>query len=419
MNMLKALPAAIALLFSVGQAVASDAEGEYHGYFRAGTGTNSGGGSQACYGLEGAPKYRFGNECDLYGEFIYTKEVAKLANGSSFVGNVMVATWSPNSDIGKDNHLDLTQAYIEAKNLPMLQGASAWMGKRYYDRPDIHVLDFKYLQGDGVGGGVAGIQAGPGKLSYALFRNDVLQTVAATRHSFIYQGIPVNPDGSLTFDATIIRGDSQTSVTKKVESGWSLSAVHKQLNVLGGDNTLALQYGSGSGVKIGGTDTGAASDAKVTRLFDNMIWQFTPEFSGSLVGVWQSDQSGAGAGSRTWTTVGARPVYAFNDNFKMVMDLGHDNIKPAGGGDDLKLTKITLAPVLSAGKGFWARPELRAFVTYAKWNTAAQRAANAADVDYLLKNPGSDPRNSTLSSTGVFGGKTNGTSFGLQVEAWF
>jgi maltoporin len=407
MNMLKALPAAIALLFSVGQAVAGDAEGIYSGYFRSGTGTNSGGGSLACYGLEGAPKYRFGNECDLYGEFMYTKEAVKLANGSSFVGNVMVATYSPNSDIGKDNHLDLTQAYIEAKNVPFLQGANAWMGKRYYDRPDIHVLDFKYLQGDGVGGGISGIQAGPGKFSYALFRNDVLQTVAATRHSFIYEGIPVNPDGSLKFDATVINGDSKTGVSKKVESGWSFSVVHKQLNVLGGDNTLALQYGSGSGVKIGGTDTDAKSDAKVTRLFDNMIWQFTPEFSGSLVGVWQNDKSSAGAGTRTWTTVGVRPVYAFHDNFKIVMDLGHDNIKPAAGGDNLKLTKFTLAPVLSAGKGFWARPELRAFVTYAKWNDAAQKAADAGNAG------------STLSSTGVFGSKTSGTSFGLQVEAWF
>ena len=404
MRILKAIPAAIVLLFTVGHAVAGDAEGVYSGYFRAGTGTNSGGGSQACYGLEGAPKYRFGNECDLYGEFMYTKEAIKLANGSSFVANVMVATWSPNSDIGKDNHLDLTQAYIEAKNVPFLHGASAWMGKRYYDRPDIHVIDFKYLQGDGVGGGISGIQAGPGKFSYALFRNDVLQTVAATRHSFIYEGIPVNPGGSLKLDATVISGDGHTSVTKEVESGWSFSVVHKQLNVLGGDNTLALQYGSGSGVKIGGTSIDAASDAKLTRVFDNMIWQFTPEFSGSLVGVWQSDKSSAGAGTRTWTTVGVRPVYAFNDNFKMILDLGHDNIKPANGGDDLKLTKVTLAPVLSAGKGFWARPELRAFVTYAKWNTAAQQAAQ----------PGT-----TLSSTGVFGGSTKGTSVGLQVEAWF
>ena len=402
-RILKAIPAAIALVFSVGQVWASDAAGEFHGYFRAGVGSNSGGGSQACYGLEGVPKYRFGNECDLYGEFGYTKEFAKAANGASFVGTVMASTWNPGSDIGASK-FGLEQAMVEAKNVPFLEGGTAWMGKRHYDRPDIHVLDFKYLNGDGVGGGIAGVKAGPGSFSYALFRNDINQTVAATRHSFIYEGIPVNPNGSLKLDATIIRGDDQkvNTLNPKVQNGWSFTVLHKQDKVLGGDNTLALQYGSGSGIKIGGTEVTASADIKRTRVFDNMIWQFTPEFSGSVNGVWQRDKSDAG--STTWTTVGVRPVYALNDNFKLILDLGHDNVKPANGGADQKLTKLTFAPTLAAGKGFWSRPELRAFVTYAKWNTAAQQAA---------------PAGSTLSSTGAFGGSTNGTSAGLQVEAWF
>lgn len=395
------LAVAAALACCVPAAHASDAEGEFHGYFRAGVGSNDKGGSQACYGLEGVPKYRFGNECDIYGEFAYTKELAKAANGASFVGTVMASTYSPSSDIG-NNHLDLAQMMVEAKNVPFLKGATAWIGKRFYDRPDIHVLDFKYLHGDGVGGGIAGVSVGPGKFSYALFRNDIDQRVAATRHSFIYEGIPTNPDGSLKLDATVIRGDDQKSNTQKIANGWSFSIVHKQDKVLGGDNTLALQYGSGSGIKIGGTDTTATSDIKRSRIFDNMIWQFTPDFSGSLVGVWQRDKSDAG--TTTWTSLGVRPVYALDENFKLILDVGHDNIKPANGGANQKLTKITFAPALSQGRGFWARPELRAFVTYGKWNKAAQQAAT----------PGS-----TLSSTGVFGGSTSGTSYGLQVEAWF
>lgn len=395
------LIASIAMGMASGQAFASDAEGEFHGYFRAGVGSNSKGGSQACFGLEGVPKYRFGNECDLYGEFGYTKELAKAGNGASFVGTVMASTYSPSSDIG-DNHMDLAQMFVEAKNVPFLKGATAWVGKRYYDRPDIHVLDFKYLHGDGVGAGVSGVGVGPGKFSYALFRNDVDKTVAATRHSFIYEGIPSNANGSLKLDATVIRGDDQKSDVAKVANGWSFSVVHKQEKVLGGDNTLALQYGSGSGIKMGGTDIHATSDIKRLRVFDNMIWQITPDFSGSLVGVWQRDKSDAG--NTTWTSIGVRPVYALDDNFKLILDLGHDNIKPANGGDAQKLTKLTFAPTLAMGRGFWSRPELRAFVTYARWNTAAQLAATPE---------------SSLSSSGVFGGSTNGTTIGVQVETWF
>ncbi|MDC8757789.1 maltoporin [Janthinobacterium fluminis] len=398
----KTLALAAALACCATTVHASDAEGEFHGYFRAGVGSNDKGGSQACYGLEGVPKYRFGNECDLYGEFSYTKELAKSSNGASFVGTVMASIYSPMSDVGEKDKLRLAQMMVEAKNLPFLNGATAWIGKRFYDRPDIHVLDFKYLHGDGVGGGIAGIAAGPGKFSYALFRNDINERVAATRHSFIYDGIPVSAGGTLKLDATVIRGDQQDKAADKVANGWSFSVVHKQDKLLGGDNTLAVQYGSGSGIKMGGTDTGATSDIKRTRVFDNMIWQFTPEFSGSLVGLWQRDK--ANAGTTTWTSVGVRPVYALNENVKLIVDFGHDNVKPANGGAEQKLNKITFAPALSQGKGFWARPELRAFVTYAKWNDAAQRAAT----------PGS-----ALSSTGVFGGKTNGMSYGLQVESWF
>ncbi|MES2102784.1 MAG: carbohydrate porin [Pseudomonadota bacterium] len=401
-TILKALPAAMIMAFSMASAHASDAEGEFHGYFRAGAGQNSSNGSQACFGLEGVPKYRLGNECDLYGEFGYTKELARSANGVSFVGTVMATIYSPTSDVG-NNSWGLGQMMVEAKNVEFLNGGVAWIGKRYYDRPDIHMQDFKYLHGDGVGGGIQNINAGPGKFSYGIFRNDVDQRVSATRHSFIYDGLAVNPGGSLKIDSTLIRGDHQSgSDAQIVQNGWSISLVHTQAKVLGGENTLALQYGSGSGIKFGGTDTSAPSDIKRTRVFDHMFWQVTPDFSGSVVALVQRDKTDAG--TTTWTSFGVRPVYALHENFKLQLEVGHDTIKPASGGENQQLTKVTFAPTLTMGRGFWARPELRAFVTYAKWNDAAQAAAT----------PGS-----TLSSTGVFGGSTNGTSIGVQVETWF
>lgn len=433
----KALPVAIALGFSATAAQAQDASisgadaiaatqakdaaGTFFGYFRAGVGSNSGGGSQACYGLEGVPKYRFGNECDLYGEFGYTRELARGANGVSFVGTLMTSIYSPTSDVGSDNHLELAQMMVEAKHIPFMQGAVPWIGKRFYNRPDIHVLDFKYLHGDGVGGGITGITVGPGKFSYGLFRNDIDQSVAATRHSFIYDGLAINPNGSLKLDATVIRGDDNTdrSDIRKIEDGWSFSAVHTQSKVLGGTNTFAFQHGKGSGIKMGGTDILATSDIKRTRVFDNMVFQFTPDFSTSLLALWQRDKSDAG--STTWTSFGARPQYALNDNFKLILDVGHDNISPASGSDQ-KLTKITFAPTLAMGRDWWSRPELRFFVTYAKWNDAAQGAADQAvagqrELDRLASR--NLTRGGTLSSSGPFGSSTNGTSIGLQVEAWF
>jgi maltoporin len=400
---LKTMPAAIALIFTAGHAWASDAEGEFHGYLRTGAGHNSSRGQQACFGLEGVAKYRLGNECDSYGELLYAKELAKSANGVSFVGTFMGTAAAPGYDFGAASPY-VSQAYIEAKNVDFLHGGTAWMGKRYYHRPDIHVIDYKWLQSDGVGAGINGFPVGPGKFSYGLFRDDNLiinvKQTSATRHNFTYEGLAVNPNGTLQLDLTLIAKDTKFA---GAHGGWSISAVHLQDKALGGDNKFGVQYGVGPGIKIGGTgDIAQGSDVKRTRVFDQLIWQVTPDLCGSLVGLVQWDKSSAG--TQTWTSVGVRPVYSLYENFKLQLDVGHDQIRPAAGGSTQQLTKITFAPTLTAGRGFWTRPELRSFITYAKWNTAAQQSAS----------PGS-----ALSSTGVFGGNTNGTSVGVQVEAWF
>ena len=400
---LKLLPLAVAIAAAAGQAGASDAEGEFHAYFRTGAGHSTGGGEQACFGLDGVAKYRLGNECDSYGEFRYTKEVAKSAIGASFVATFMGNVSADGYDFGTGTKY-VSQAFIEAKKLDFLHGGTVWMGKRYYHRLDIHTIDYKWMQSDGVGAGVNGYPVGPGKFSYALFRDDKLianaRQTSATRHNFTYEGVEVNPNGSLQLDLTVISKDTANA---GAHGGWSVSAVHLQDKVLGGDNKCGVQYGVGPGIMIGGTaDIRQGSDVTRTRVFDQLIWQVTPNLSGSLVGLVQRDKGSAG--TRTWATIGARPVYSVTENFKLQVDLGHDRIRPPAGGATQQLTKITFAPTLTAGRGFWTRPELRSFVTYAKWNAAAQQAAS----------PGS-----TLSNTGVFGGNTNGTSVGLQVETWF
>lgn len=402
-RILKTVPAAVLLALVVSQVYADDAAGQYIGYFRAGAGSNSSKGSQACFGLAGAAaKYRFGNECDTYGEFGYSKEVAKSANGTSFVGTVMANFYEPNSTSNSHNW-GLSQLMVEAKNVDFLGGGSAWIGKRYYNRPDIHVLDMKMVHMDGVGGGVDSIKIGPGQFGYALMRNDDQSTVgtsSATRHQFLYHSLPVNTNGSLSFDATLVTADSHVPNS---QGGFAVSLTHQQDKFLGGINTLWLQHAQGAaGINVGEMGNPMNGSAYTSsRIGDQLIWQVTPELTGSIDFVYQSNKTPVGTSN--WTSIGARPTYALGDNFKLVLDVGHDSVTSPNN-PTAQLTKITFAPVLTAGKGFWTRPELRAFVTYAKWNKAAQAAAA----------PGT-----TLSTTGAFGSSTNGVSIGIQTEVWF
>ena len=403
------LALACTVLLASGAVHASDAEGEYHGYFRAGLGSSTDSrGPQSCYGLGGnTMRYRLGNECDTYGEFEYQKEMAKSANGVSFVGHVMVAAYTPSSAVS-DSELSMSKMYVEAKNIESLNGGTAWIGKRYYMRPDIHMLDLQYINMNGTGGGIDQYKLGPGRISYGFFKDNDKPGNSAIRQNLVYQGIPVNRDGTLEVLTTFITPDKKDSTS---HSGWQATVLHKQDKVWGGANTFGIQYGVGPGTGAGGQccdrmgTTGSirnGSDVTRLRIFNSLWIQPTPEWSAEMVAVVQRDKSDATGGSSTWTSVGVRPVYAVNDNFKLQFELGTDRVTSPTGGAAQRLTKLTFAPTLTAGKGYWSRPELRAFVTYGRWNDAATAAVNKAN-----------------ESGPVYGNATSGTSFGLQVETWF
>lgn len=403
------LALACAMLLACGAAHASDAEGEYHGYFRAGLGSSTDSrGPQSCYGLGGnTMRYRLGNECDTYGEFEYQKEMAKSANGVSFVGHIMVAAYTPSSAVS-DSELSMSKMYVEAKNIEILNGGTAWIGKRYYMRPDIHMLDLQYINMNGTGGGIDQYKLGPGRISYGFFKDNDKPGNSAIRQNLVYQGIPINQDGTLEVLTTLITPDKKDSTS---HSGWQATVLHKQDKVWGGANTFGIQYGVGPGTGAGGQccdrmgTTGSirnGSDVTRLRIFNSLWIQPTPEWSAEMIAIVQRDKSDATGGSSTWTTLGVRPVYAVNDNFKLQFEVGTDRVTSPTGGAAQRLTKLTFAPTLTAGKGYWSRPELRAFVTYGKWNDAATAAVNKAN-----------------ESGPVYGNATSGTSFGLQVETWF
>jgi maltoporin len=414
---LKKLPVALTLALAVSSAWADPAVDTtgFHGYARVGAGTSSTHGPQSCYGLGGnTMKYRLGNECDAYLEGGYTNDFATV-DGVTFTGTFWANAYSPNSDFG-DAKLAVAKAYVEAKGLPFLNGGTAWIGKRFYMRPDIHMLDLQYLNLNGTGGGIDRAKVGVGYLSYAIFKDNdanefnpatglLTNTQAAIRQNVIYQGLPVNVDGTIDIAASIITAQGN----EDRHDGWQLSAFHRQANVLGGSNTFGVQYGvgPGTGIGVGNGRIGAAgstllgSDVKRWRVFNDLAIQPMTNFGMEFVALVQRDTADD-VGSSTWTSLGVRPVYALNKYFKLQMELGTDRVTSPTGGPAQRLTKITFAPTISAGPGLFDRPELRLFVTYGKWNDAATASVNAAN-----------------NSGPVYNNKTSGASAGLQVETWF
>ncbi|MCD0422854.1 carbohydrate porin [Rubrivivax sp. JA1024] len=403
--------AAAAALFSTGASAL-----DFHGYVRSGAGATSGGGDQTCFSLPGAyTKYRLGNECETYGEAQLDQNLYDGKDGVKFDYHMMFAYESKYGNqqdfesLKADNRdWSFRQNWIGVKGLPMLNGASVWAGKRYYKREDVHITDFYYHDTSGYGAGIEDIQAGPGKFSYALFRNsgDVLNDDGDVvvsgkdrtmwRHDFRYEGVSLGAAGSLDFALNVNQGSARNGAT--AENGVFVQAQH-MIPMLGGFNKFAVQYGKGSAsnMSLGYPDYGADGDHKTWRIVDWGVVEFAPSFSGMYTFVYQDQKD-----NYKWTSIGVRPVWHITDYFKLQAELGYDRVKPDNL-DTATLTKLTIAPTLVAGRGFWARPELRLFVTHARWNDAARDQWGGV----------------AGGTSGRFGSDTNGTTYGFQIEAWW
>ncbi|ACO78894.1 LamB type porin [Azotobacter vinelandii CA] len=384
----------------------------FSGYYRLGVGGNTKGGTQSCFQLPGAPsKYRLGNECELWSELAWDHDIA-LADGSTLSGMVMGGFYNPighkpkfkDSNEHGGGSSRIQQMFVEWKNAPVLNGGNFWIGRRYYKRNDIHMTDYYYWNQSATGFGFDEVPIGDLRYSYVFSRKDNYdQEPYVNRHDFNVNGFKTNPGGELQVGVSYLqRPDSEDA-----HSGWSVAVQHKQEGFLGGKyNTFALQYGEGAGTRLGYTgDSELDKENKSWRMVEYFDWQTTERFGGQFQLVYQKDVRPDGDNMR-WLSVGVRPVYAFTETFKVSAEIGHDQIKATDG--TRKLTKFTIAPTWSpGGPGFWARPELRLYYTYATWNEAAQRAATEMNPE------------SALSETGAFGTDRHGGNFGVQVEYWW
>ncbi|MCF6759463.1 maltoporin [Pseudomonas fragi] len=381
---------------------------EFAGYLRSGVGNSLNGGKQSCFKLPGAEaKYRLGNECEQYAELELRQDVYSFDDGSVLSVDGMASLYNKYDRQltfqGDNGSARLPQLYAQWSNLPGLNGGSLWAGRRYYKRNDIHISDFYYWNQSATGAGIEDVLIGGLKYSYALSRKDNLyQENYVTRHDFNVGGFNTNPGGELELGLSYLDKPERTDA----HSGWAITAQHVQSEFLGGKNKFAVQYGEGSGTGLGYTgDFRLDNSSKRYRIVEFFDWQVTPRFGGQVEAVYQKDFRPDG-GNQEWLSLGVRPTYAISEQFKLVTELGHDQVKAADG--TRKLSKFTFAPTWSPkGPGFWTRPEVRLYYTYASWNAAAQRAANEFDAG------------SALSDSGAFGSARHGSNAGLQVEYWW
>ena len=431
---LRKVPLALAIAAGIMSAQAGAVD--FKGYARSGIGWTGSGGEQQCFQATGAQsKYRLGNECETYAELKLGQEVWKEGDKSFYFDTNVAYSVSQQND-WESTSPAFREANVQGKNLiEWLPGSTIWAGKRFYQRHDVHMIDFYYWDISGPGAGIENIDLGFGKLSLAATRSSESGGSATfadrdANGDRIYDnvvpndvfdvrlaGLETNPGGTLElgvdYGHTNIPDDYylQPGASK---DGWLFTAEHTQ-SMMKGFNKFVLQYGTdsmtsnGKGIPQGGS---VDNDGSMWRVLDHGAITLADRWDLMYVGMYQNIDRDNNNGTEWWT-VGVRPMFKWTPIMSTLLEVGYDNVKSQKTDDKNSQYKITLAQQWQAGDSIWSRPAIRVFATYAKWDEK-WGYANNSDTGYTSGVAYSDTSAKTFSR-----GDNDEWTFGAQMEIWW
>ncbi|ELT96157.1 hypothetical protein CAPTEDRAFT_59200, partial [Capitella teleta] len=145
---------AIASASTCAMAVTGD-DIDFTAYARSGIGSTDKGGQQLCFKAAGAPsKYRLGNECETYAEMKFGANLFDQ-DGVQFYLDTNIAYKVAQQDDYETTEPAVREMNLKAKGVfgDALPGSTLWVGKRLYNRHDVHMIDYYYwnVSGPGVG----------------------------------------------------------------------------------------------------------------------------------------------------------------------------------------------------------------------------------------------------------------------------
>jgi maltoporin len=368
---------------------------ELWGYMRSGFYGATQGAPKGKYAINELGYYRLGNEGDNYLEFGIGRKW-DLGGGVKWGTYYMPTVYNGESGTA--------QVYTDISGLEFAPEATLWAGQRYHRIQDVHIIDDWLMEdGDNYGAGIDGVKLGSGTLNVAVYsdgrsgnRNGSPNN--AKRVNFQLRDLAVNPGGTLNVTGAAIRG-----AFARGSNGGALGVLHNQKDFLvaGLKNSLFVQASTGHASLAGKfydlDEAGAARPGgRQFRIVEALTWQVGRVGGQALLGYQTLAPADAAPKTRD-LSLGGRVTYGVGRHTKLYGELGLTQRK-VDGQDTQHLHKGTLAVAFAPATEFWSRPELRLYLSQANWNDAAAQA-NAA-------------------SFGA-GGRTRGTTFGAQVEAWW
>ena len=426
----KQVPLAIAIAAGILSAQAGAVD--FKGYARSGIGWTGSGGEQQCFQATGAQsKYRLGNECETYAELKLGQEVWKEGDKSFYFDTNVAYSVSQQND-WESTSPAFREANVQGKNLiDALPGSTIWAGKRFYQRHDVHMIDFYYWDISGPGAGIENIDLGFGKLSLAATRSSEAGGSGTFADRDAYDNLvpndvfdvrlaqmEINPGGTLEFGVDYGHTnlpDDYSLAPGASKDGWMFTAEHTQ-SMLKGFNKFVLQYATDSMTSNGkGRPEGGSinNNGDMWRVLDHGAISLGDSWDLMYVGMYQDINLDNNNGTKWWT-VGVRPMYKWTPIMSTLLEVGYDNVKSQKTDDTNSQYKITLAQQWQAGDSIWSRPAIRVFATYAKWDEKWGYANSDSGAGYDSGVAYSDTSAKTFSR-----GDSDEWTFGAQMEIWW
>ncbi|MXV37914.1 hypothetical protein GO491_04365 [Flavobacteriaceae bacterium Ap0902] len=402
---------------------------ESHGYLRTGLGRSLSGGEMVEFQASGAMiKPRFGNEANHYSELQFDYKYQPMNRRDSYELVYMMATYLPygSTDLTKSIKPETSQLYFKWNKF--YKDADIWIGRRYYQRENIDILDWFWInaaQGADVGVGVENLTFNSlMNLNVAFLRfSDELEDPAYKGEFFEdYKldarlkdiALSTNLNLNLVGQFGIRNGvensiyDDKTGYTLGAWTSYAKDNFSNRTTIIyrDGVNMIESPY-TGKGlleISAAGSqeyDLDKASDLQILTDI-----QYEDDSNGFLGAVtYEHKDYGietTEGNDKTLEHMNVTGRYSryLSDRFALTFDVGYDYVNHK---DDIDggVFKATFSPEIKWKKGMFSRPSIRPFITYATWSEDLKGQVGI------------------FNDNDVYADKTNGFTAGLQLEIWW
>jgi len=422
----------LALACAAGSASAVSTDFGMHGYIKSGLLMNADGTRAERIGLwSDTAKFRLGNEhntkIELLPTVTLTTDDGVIARVRANLTHETTCSADWNCVDGDGHEIQFREGFVELENVAFAPGVVWWAGKRYSSsNASNHQYDWEYIQYNGTGGGFDKVDLGFARLDVGIYAftptgfensDDEWVPVDGSKQGFSDDyslNVWLKDIGGTGLDFQAVAHTMEATGWKpnQAEEGLGLTAVYNFdgfYNFANGYSRAVLQYGEGlaAGDSLGKNGWGWAN-SKGTQSWRGVLDGLASfgNWDISTFAFYQQDRDykpwsgvseGEGEDVNRWA-VGVRPFHQIAQNFAMQYEVGYEYLDNTTTDQKGGLLKATIAPTITFESGFWSRPQIRTFVTYAKWD---DEVADRIGTSYTRD------------------GQTDTWNFGVQGEVWF